>query len=93
MCIRDRLSAELGAPIDPNFEVIALHSERGELFESQWPLLQKCGERLPILLSVSRVALPPNGAYLAILVDVSARKQEALRLQRSDCLLYTSRCV
>lgn len=79
------LSAGQEVAIEPGFDVIALRVERGELFEREWPLLQKGGGQVPVLLSVSRIALADDASstYLAILVDVSARKQESLRLQRN----------
>ncbi len=84
------LSAGQPQPVEPGFAVIAQRVARGELFEREWSLVRGDGGNVPILLTVSRIERDGHPAYLAILVDVSARKQEFQRLRRNDlCMRAT----
>lgn len=86
------LSAGQEPAIEPGFAVLAEMARREMLYEQEWLFVHKSGRLLPMLLSVSQVADVGKGepGFLAIAVDISARKVAEARLQRSDfCMRVT----
>lgn len=86
------LSAGQPGVVEPGFAVIAEMARRQMLFEQEWQLLRQDGRALPVLLSVTPVADigEREPGYLAIAVDITARKAAEMRLQRSDfCMRVT----
>ncbi len=58
----ERLSRELGVPVDPGFEVFAAHPRRGHRSERHWTCVRKDGSR--VLLWMDIAALRDEGGTL-----------------------------
>ena len=70
------LTAELGSPIHPGFDVFVAKSRLGIVEERHWTYVRKDGSRLPVLLSVSalRDASGTISGFLGIARDDTERK-------------------
>jgi PAS domain S-box-containing protein len=84
--IHDRartLTAEMGVPMAPGFEVFVAKARRGLPNDQEWTYIRKDGRRIPILLSVTAVRDHTGQitGFLGIGQDIAQRKQaeEALR--------------
>jgi signal transduction histidine kinase len=79
----EALSAELGRPIAPGFEVFLAKARSGPADENEWTYIRKDGTRVPVLLAVTamRDATGAVTSFLGIARDIAQRKraEEALR--------------
>ncbi len=71
------LSAELGEPVPPNFELFTVKARRGITDEHEWTYVRKDGSHIPVSLTIT--ALRHSDAtitgFLGIAVDISERKR------------------
>ncbi len=79
------LSAELGRPVPPGFEVFVAKARLGQADEHEWTYLRKDGSRLPVLLSVTPVR-DERGVilgFMGIASDITERKRAQVQLQQA----------
>jgi PAS domain S-box-containing protein len=92
MAVRaEELSRELGAPIEPGFEVFVARARRGEPDEREWTYIRKGGTRFPVQLSITSLR-DRNGritGFLGIGSDITERKAAAETLSRAHLDLET----
>jgi PAS domain S-box-containing protein len=85
LAVRARqLSAELGVPIAPGFEVFTARPSRGLAEESEWTYFRKDGRRVPVLLSVTalRGETGQITGFVGLAYDATERRRlEAILLQ------------
>ena len=76
----ERLTRELGVPVEPGFETFVARARRGEVDVQPWTYVRRDGSRFPVELAVSAVTGEdgtPLG-YIGVGVDLTDR-QEAER--------------
>src|SRR5215813_6283655 len=80
------LSEELGATIEPGFEVFVAKARLGVPDENEWTYVRKDGTRFPVLLSVTalRDADGKITGFLGIGSDITARKEAEQALRDSE---------
>jgi PAS domain S-box-containing protein len=79
------LSAELGRPVSPDFEVFVAKARLGQADEHEWTYVRKDGTRLPVLLSVTPVR-DERGVilgFMGIASDITERKRAETQLQQA----------
>jgi PAS domain S-box-containing protein len=79
------LSAELGRPIHPDFEVFVAKARLGQADEHEWTYVRKDGNRLPVLLTVTPVR-DERGVilgFMGIASDITERKRSQAQLQQA----------
>jgi len=79
------LSAELGRPINPDFEVFVAKARLGQADEHEWTYVRKDGTRLPVLLTVTPVR-DERGVilgFMGIASDITERKRAQTQLQQA----------
>jgi PAS domain S-box-containing protein len=79
------LSAELGRPVSPDFEVFVAKARLGQADEHEWTYVRKDGSRLPVLLSVTPVR-DERGVilgFMGIASDITERKRAETQLQQA----------
>lgn len=76
------LSQELGAAIEPGFEVFIAKARCGQPEEREWSYIRKDGSRFPVLLSVTALydAEANTIGFLSIGSDITERKQAEIEL-------------
>jgi PAS domain S-box-containing protein len=80
-----QLSAELGRPVPPGFEVFVAKARIGQPDEHEWTYVRKDGTRLPVLLSVTSVR-DERGVilgFMGIASDITQRKRAEFQLQQA----------
>jgi len=95
------LSAQLGRPVAPGFEVFVAQALAGGADEREWTYVRKDGATVPVRLSVTvlRDAAGVVAGFLGIAQDLTSRKKAEVALQASeqrlvqvlgkaDCLLW-----
>jgi two-component system, sensor histidine kinase and response regulator len=80
------LSEELGAVVEPGFEVFVAKARLGVPDENEWTYVRKDGTRFPVLLSVTalRDAEGAITGFLGIGSDLTARKQAEQALRETE---------
>jgi two-component system, sensor histidine kinase and response regulator len=81
----EELSAELGRPIHPDFEVFVAKARLGQADEHEWTYIRKDGSHVPVLLSVTPVR-DENGiilGFMGIASDITERKRAEKQLQEA----------
>lgn len=79
------LSAELGRPVSPDFEVFVAKARLGRADEHEWTYVTKHGTRLPVLLSVTPVR-DERGiilGFMGIASDITERKRAESQLTQA----------
>lgn len=73
----EKLTRELGYPIEPGFEVFVTKAREGADEESEWQYIRKDGTRLPVVLAVSALRDEEGEVtgYLGIARDISEIKR------------------
>jgi len=71
------LSAELGCPVEPGFEVFVIKSCHGLPNEHEWTYVRKDGTRLPVLLSITALRDDQGNftGFLGMAIDISERNR------------------
>ena len=80
------LTAELGRPIEPGFEVFLAKARLGQHDQNEWTYIRKDGSRVPVQLSVTAL-FEDDGqvtSFMGIAHDISARKQYEADLQSAN---------
>jgi PAS domain S-box-containing protein len=77
------LSASLGYPVAPGFDVFVAKARKGEADEQEWTYIRKDGSRFPVLLSVTIIRGIDGDiiGFLGIASDISDRKQKEHTIQ------------
>ncbi|MFB2936218.1 PAS domain S-box protein [Aerosakkonemataceae cyanobacterium BLCC-F154] len=77
------LSAELGKPIEPGFEVFVAKARLGIIDENEWSYIRKDGSRFPVQLSVTALRDPEGTitGFLGIGNDITQRQQAEAQLK------------
>ncbi len=77
------LAAELGQPIQPNFELFSTQAHLGFVNEQEWTYVCKDGSRFPVALTITalRDAAGQIFGFIGIAKDITQRKQAAQHLQ------------
>jgi PAS domain S-box-containing protein len=79
------LSAEMGRPIAPDFEVFVAKARLGHADEHEWTYVRRDGSKLPVLLSVTPVR-DEQGVilgFMGIASDITERKRGEAQLQQA----------
>jgi PAS domain S-box-containing protein len=79
------LSAELGRPVSPDFEVFVAKARLGRADEHEWTYVTKSGKKLPVLLSVTPVR-DERGVilgFMGIASDITERKRSESQLKQA----------
>jgi PAS domain S-box-containing protein len=81
-----RLSAELGRPIEPGYEVFSTKPLQGIPDENEWTYIRKDGSRFPVMLSVMARYNDKNEhiGFVGIAKDISERKEAEQALAASE---------
>ncbi len=86
------LTAELGRPIPPGFDVFVAHARSGGVDEHEWTYVRKDGERFPVWLSVSALH-DAHGAvtgFLGVAADITERQQAEQALREASIVAQES---
>jgi len=83
------LTAELGRPVEPGFEVFVARARLFAVDEREWTYLRKDGSRLPVWLSVTalRDEAGEITGFLGLATDLTDRKQAEEKIVRSERLV------
>jgi PAS domain S-box-containing protein len=87
-----QLSAELGRPVPPGFDVFVAKARIGHPDEHEWTYVRKDGSRLPVLLSVTSVR-DERGVilgFMSIASDITQRKRAESQLQQATLAAETA---
>ena len=76
------LSAQLGTPIEPGFEVFVARARRNLPSTDEWTYVRKDGSRFPVLLSATALRDPAGEivGFLGVLADITIQKDAARQL-------------
>ena len=76
------LSAQLGTPIEPGFEVFVARARRNLPSTDEWTYVRKDGSRFPVLLSTTALRDPAGEivGFLGVLADITIQKDAARQL-------------
>ena len=80
------LSAEVGRPVRPGFEVFITRPRLGRPETGEWTYVTKGGERLPVLLSVSLLRSDDGRdlGYLGIAIDLRERYRHRAEMRAAE---------
>ena len=80
------LSAELGKPISPGFEVFVAKARLGMIDEYEWSYIRKDGSRFPVQLSVTALRDREGEitGFLGIGNDITLRKEAEKNLRQNE---------
>jgi len=72
----DKLSEELGRPVEPGFEVFVAKARQGIVDEREWHYVHKDGPSVPVFLSVTALRSDDQEiiGFLGIAYDLTERK-------------------
>ncbi len=86
VCQSEILSAELGRPVEPSFEVFIMRPRLGRPETREWTYLTQGGERLPVLLNVSLLRSDDgrNLGYLGIAMDLRERYRHEAEMRAAE---------
>ena len=82
------LTADLGFPVQPNFEAFVAKTRLGQPDDAEWTYIRKDGTRFPVLLSVTPICDNTGDiiGFMGIAKDITERKraEESLRLAKKQ---------
>jgi PAS domain S-box-containing protein len=81
-----QVSADVGLPVEPGFEVFVARARRGLPSEHQWTYVRQDGSRLQVLLSVTALR-DETGAlrgFLGMALDITDRQRSEQRIAESE---------
>ena len=82
------LTAELGVPVEPGFEVFVARARRGLHEVGDWTCIRQDGTRVPVSLTVTALRDEAGRivGFVGLLTDLTERRQaeEALRLHKDE---------
>ena len=83
------LSAELGQPVEPGFEVFVAKARLGQVEEREWTYIRRDGSRLPVRLSVTALRDEAGGisGFMGIASDITSLKKAEQTLRESESML------
>lgn len=81
-----QLTAELGRPVEPGFEVFVAKAKQDIVEEREWTYVRKNGSRFPVRLSVTPIygAHGKVSGFLGVASDLTESKQAQSNLKESE---------
>jgi diguanylate cyclase (GGDEF)-like protein/PAS domain S-box-containing protein len=80
-----QLSYELGAPVEPGFDVFCIKARQNGKDEREWTYVHKNGQRITVMLCVTTLREPTGliTGYLGIATDISVQREAQRLIQQA----------